>query len=68
MSAMPVPLPLLQLTMLAASGESDTGGKDPGESASAWHVGGALFWIGILLIALVVLVVGIVLATRGGDE
>ena len=50
--------------LAAASGASDTGGKDPGESASAWHTGGFLFWMLIIVAAVLVLVGGLVYASR----
>jgi len=55
---------LLSIVVLAADGVSDSGGKDAGESASAWHVGGALFWTLIVVLALVVLVAALVINAR----
>jgi hypothetical protein len=57
---------LLSIVALAADGASDSGGANAGESASAWDVGGVLFWTLIVLAALAVLVAGLVLNARRG--
>jgi hypothetical protein len=56
--------PLFSIAILAAGGASDSGGKDAGESASAWDAGGVLFWTVLVLLALAVLVAAIVLNGR----
>src|SRR5689334_17970713 len=48
------------------SGESDTGHKDAGESASAWDAGGWAFWTVIVLALLAVLVLVLVFTARRG--
>jgi len=53
--------------VLAASGTRGDAGKNPGESASSWHVGGFLFWLVIVIGLAAVLVAGLVLAGRRGD-
>ncbi|WCB95160.1 hypothetical protein DSM104299_03903 [Baekduia alba] len=56
---------LLSVLLLAADGASGTGGKDAGESASTWDVGGFAFWIVVVLLAVAVLVGVLVLGARG---
>jgi hypothetical protein len=51
---------------LAQDGESGTGHKDAGESASAWEPGGWVFWTLIVLVLLALLVGVLVYAARGG--
>ena len=58
--------PLLSALVLAADGASGSGGKDAGESASTWDVGGFAFWLLIVLIAVGVLVGVLLLAGAAG--
>ncbi|HEY6762478.1 MAG TPA: hypothetical protein VI318_23455 [Baekduia sp.] len=59
--------PLLTVLVLAADGASGSGGKDAGESASAWDPGGFLFWMVLVLALLAVLIGGLAWnARRGG--
>jgi hypothetical protein len=53
---------------LAQDGASDSGGKDAGESASAWSTGGWLLWTVIVIALLGVLILALVLNARGGDD
>ncbi|HEY4096789.1 MAG TPA: hypothetical protein VGM33_14815 [Baekduia sp.] len=54
-------------TVWAQDGTSDSGGQEAGESASAWDVGGFLFWMVILFGIIAILALVLVLATRGDD-
>ena len=56
--------PMLSALVLAADGVSGSGGKDAGESASTWDVGGFAFWLLIVLIAVGVLVGVVLLSGR----
>src|SRR4051794_18429706 len=49
-----------------ARGTSGSGGAVGDESASPWNAGGTLFWIAIVVGAMLVLVAGLFLANRGG--
>jgi hypothetical protein len=55
----------LPAAALADDGASGTGHRDAGESASAWNVGGFLFWMVIVIAGVGVLVLALVL-TAGG--
>src|SRR3954469_7791605 len=46
---------MLSALVLAADGASGTGGKDAGEAASTWDVGGFAFWLLIVLLPVGVL-------------
>jgi hypothetical protein len=61
---LPVTAPLLFIAVLAAGGASDSGGKDAGESASAWDAGSFLFWTVLVLLAAAVLVGALLLTAR----
>ena len=50
--------------VLGADGASGSGGANPGESASTWDAGGALFWILVVVIAVTILVVGLFIRSR----
>jgi hypothetical protein len=54
------------LLLLAATGSTESGSKDAGESASAWHAGGFLFWMTLVVVLFVLLLLGAVLANRRG--
>jgi hypothetical protein len=41
--------------VLAADGATGSGGQDAGESASAWNVGGLVFWLLVVVVAVGVL-------------
>jgi hypothetical protein len=56
---------MLSVLVLAADAASGTGGKDAGESASTWDVGGFVFWLIVVLVALGVLIGVLVLSARG---
>jgi hypothetical protein len=60
--------PAAALAQDGASGASDSGGKDAGESASAWSTGGWLLWTVIVIALLGVLILALVLNARGGDD
>jgi hypothetical protein len=55
---------MLSALVLAADGATGSGGKDAGESASAWNAGGLLFWLLIVLVAVGVLVGVLLLGAR----
>jgi hypothetical protein len=52
------------IVVLAADGASDSGGADPGESASAWDAGGFLFWTVVVLVGAAILVLGLLVRSR----
>jgi hypothetical protein len=52
------------IVMLAADGASDSGGANPGESASTWDAGGFLFWILVVVIAAAILALGLLIRSR----
>jgi hypothetical protein len=60
--------PLLTALVLAADDASGTGGKDAGESASAWDPGGFLFWMVLVFALLAVLIGGLVWSGRRGGS
>jgi hypothetical protein len=55
---------LLSVLLLAADGATGSGGADPGESASTWSVGGFLFWVLVVVVAVGVLGGLLVLGSR----
>jgi hypothetical protein len=55
---------MLSALVLAADGVSGSGGKDAGESASTWDVGGFAFWLLIVFVAVGVLVGALLLGGR----
>jgi hypothetical protein len=55
---------MLSALVLAADDATGSGGKDAGESASAWNAGGLLFWLLIVLVAVGVLVGVLLLGAR----
>src|SRR4051812_27611569 len=55
---------MLSVLLLAADGATGSGGADPGEAASAWDVGGLLFWSLVVVVAGGVLAGVLVLAAR----
>ena len=59
---------VLSTVILAAAGSSDSGGANPGESASPWDAGGVLFWTAIVVGALLVLGLGLFFVLRGNRD
>jgi hypothetical protein len=56
---------MLSVLLLAADGATGSGGADAGESASTWDVGGFVFWVLVVVVAVAVLAGVLVLASRG---